>query len=50
MILEKDKEDQSNYYLRYPKPPVLNMNWENHDINVAEWVNFPKFLHLLNVD
>ena len=23
--LEKDKEDQSKYYLIYPKPPVLDM-------------------------
>ena len=34
--LEKDKEDQSKYYLSYSKPPVLDMKWENHDINVVE--------------
>ena len=44
MTLEKDKEDQSKYYLSYPKPPVLDMKWENHDINVVEWANIPKFL------
>ena len=28
MILEKDKENQSKYYLSYPKPPFLDMKWE----------------------
>ena len=27
MILEKDKETQSKYYLSYPKPPFLDMKW-----------------------
>ena len=31
--LEKDKEDQSKYYLRYQKPSVLDMKWENHDMS-----------------
>ena len=35
MTLEKDKS--------YSKPPVLNMKWENRDINVVEWANIPKF-------
>ena len=35
MTLKKDKG--------YPKPPVLNMKWANHDINVVEWANIPKF-------
>ena len=43
MTLEKDKEDQSKYYLSYPKPPVLDMIWGNRDINVTEWANIPKF-------
>ena len=43
MTLEKDKEDQSKYYLSYPKPPVLDMKWANRDINVVEWANIPKF-------
>ena len=43
MTLEKDKEDQLKYYLSYPKPPVLDMMWENRDINVVEWENIPKF-------
>ena len=43
MTLEKDKEDQSKYYLNYPKPPVLDMKWANGDINVVEWANIPKF-------
>ena len=38
---EKDKEDQSKYYLCYPKPPFLK--WENRDINVVEWANIRKF-------
>ena len=50
MTLEKDKEDQSKYYLSYPKPPVLVMKWENRDVNVAEWANIPKFPRLLNGD
>ena len=43
MTLEKDREDQVKYYLRYPKPPVLDVMWANHDINIAEWANIPKF-------
>ena len=43
MTLEKDKEDQSKYYLSYPKPPVLDMKWANRDINVLDWANIPKF-------
>ena len=43
MTLAKDKEDQSKYYLSYPKPPVLDIKWANRDINVVEWANIPKF-------
>ena len=43
MTLEKDKEDQSKYYLSYPKPPVLAMKWTNRDINVVEWANISTF-------
>ena len=43
MALEKDKEDQSKYYLSYPKPPVLDMKSANRDINVVEWANIPNF-------
>ena len=50
MTLEKDKEDQSKHYLIYPKPPVLDMKWGNHDINVVEWTNIPKFPPPLNGD
>ena len=50
MTLEKDKEDQSKYYLSHPKPPVLDMKWENHDINVVEWANIPNFPPVLNGD
>ena len=41
MTLEKDKEEQSKYYLSYPKPPVLDMKSANRDINVVEWANIP---------
>ena len=43
MVLEKDKEDQSKYYLSYPKLPVLDMKSETRDINVVEWANIPNF-------
>ena len=49
MTLEKDKEDSSKYYLRYSKPPVSEMKWENCDINVVEWANIPKFSALDNL-
>ena len=39
MALEKGNEDQSKYYLSYPKPPVLDVKWANRDINVVEWAN-----------
>ena len=41
--LERNEEDESKYYLSYPKPPVLDMKWENRYVNVAEWTNIPKF-------
>ena len=50
MRLEEDKDGQSKYYLSYPKPPVLDMKWENRDINVTEWANIPNFFLLLNGD
>ena len=50
LTLEKDKKDQNKYYLSYPKSPVLNMKWENHNINVVEWANIPNILPLLNGD
>ena len=28
LTLEKDKEDQSKYYLSYSMPPVLDMMWQ----------------------
>ena len=43
LTLEKDKEDQSKYYLSYPKPPVLDMKSANRDINVAKWANISNF-------
>ena len=50
LTLEKDKEEQSKYYLSCPKPLVLDMKWENHDINVVEQANIPKFPPQLNGD
>ena len=44
LTLEKDKEDQSKYYLSYPKPPVLDIKWANRDINVVEWANIPSLV------
>ena len=43
MTLEKDKEDQSKYYLSYPKLPVLDMKSANRDINVVVWANLRNF-------
>ena len=43
LTLEKDKEDQSKYYLSYPRPSVLNMKQKNRDINVVEQANTTKF-------
>ena len=48
MALEKDKEDQTKYYLSSTEPSVLDIKWENRDINVVEWANIPKFPPLLN--
>ena len=48
MTLEKDKGDQGKYYICYPKPPILDMKWENRDINVEEWANIPNFPLLVN--
>ena len=36
LTFEKDKEDQSEYYLNYPKPPVLGMMRENHNVNALD--------------
>ena len=43
LTIEKDKDDQSQYYLSYPMPHVLDMKWANHDVNVEEWANIPNF-------
>ena len=50
LTLEKDKKDQSKYYLNYPKMSVLDMQWENCDINFVEWANILKLPLLLNGD
>ena len=49
MILEKDKEDRTKYYLSYPKPPVLDIKWANRNVNVAEWAKITKFSALDNL-
>ena len=43
MTIEKDKEDQSKFYLSYPNPRVLDMKWKNRDIIVANRGNIPEF-------
>ena len=43
MTLEKDKVDQTKYYVSYPKSPVLDIKWENRDVNVVDWENIRKF-------
>ena len=43
LTLEKEKKDQSKYYLNYPRLPVLDIKQKNLDINVAEWAKIPKF-------
>ena len=49
MTLEQDKEDQSKYYLSYPKLPALDMKLTNRDINDVEWANIPNFSALENL-
>ena len=43
LTLEKEKKDQSKYYLNYPKPLALDIKQKNCDINVVEWGSIPKF-------
>ena len=50
LTLEKDKEDQSKYYLNYSKAPVLDIKWENRGINFVKQAYTPKFSPLLNED
>ena len=49
LTLEKEKEDQSKYYLRYPKSSVLGMKSANRDINVVEWANVSNISSLDNL-
>ena len=42
--LEKLEEDQE--IISYPKPPVLDMNWDKRDTNVVEQANIPKLSEL----
>ena len=37
------------YYESYPKPPLLEMEWENCDINVLQQANIPQFNRLDNI-
>ena len=39
---KEDKEDQSKYCISHPKLPVLDMKWENCDINVFTMVKHSK--------
>ena len=43
MTLEKDKKDETKYYLSYPKPQFLDIKWANRDVNIVDWANIPKF-------
>ena len=49
LTLEKEKKDQSKYYLRYPKSSVLDMKSANRDINVVEWANVSNISSLDNL-
>ena len=49
MTLEKDKEDQSKYYLSYPKLPVLDTKSANCDINVVDLATIPNFSTLADL-
>ena len=49
LTLEKEKEDQSKYYLRYPKSSVLDMKSAYRDINVVEWANVSNISSLDNL-
>ena len=44
--LEKYEKDPSKYCLTYPKLFVLEVKWENGNINFAEWANIAKFSKL----
>ena len=50
MTLEQHKEDQSKYYLSYPKLPALDMKLTNRDINDVEWANISNLSALDNLD
>ena len=39
-------EDQTKYYISYPKPSVLDMKQQNRDINVMKEAQIPKFSKL----
>ena len=43
------EKDHSKYDLSYPKPPVLDMEWETRDIDVVERANSGKFSKLDNI-
>ena len=42
LILRKIRKTKV-HYLNYPQWPVLDMKWENRDINIVERANIPKF-------
>ena len=46
-MLEKYlRKRRPKYYLSYPEPPLLDVKWENCDINVVEQANIPHFSKL----
>ena len=40
---------RQKYCLSYPKPPVLDMKWENRDIDVAEQAKIPNFSKISDI-
>ena len=47
--MEKDREDQSKFYLSYPNSRVLDMTGKNCDIIIAKQGNIPNFSKVDNI-
>ena len=50
MFLEGISQLRPLWCDRLSQPPVLDMKWENQNINVVEWPKISNFLPLLNRD
>ena len=44
-----ERYGRTKYYESYPKPPLLEMEWENCDINVLWQANIPQFNRTDNI-